>query len=97
MGFLDTATDILSTVERTFRMIVIGVPGRYTGGRLVAAFRAAGAVSSRNAQPFRAKSETEVTAFHALLAAKVIQRTGEGRYYLDEEALEDLFDPPARD
>jgi hypothetical protein len=97
MGFLDTATDLLNTLERTFRITMIGVPGRYTGGRLIAAFRSAGAVSSRSAQPFRAHSEAEASAFKQLLAAQVIRRTEGGRFYLDEEALEDVFDPPAQD
>jgi hypothetical protein len=85
----DTGTNILTTVAKALNMFVIGVPGRLAGGRIITAFREAGAVSRASAQRFHPSSEMEAAAFRGLVAAEIIRQPEPGRFFLDEDALDD--------
>ena len=56
--------------------------------QVIDAFREAGAITVQTAQPFRARSALEQTAFAYLRSIEVVREPKRGRYYLDEAALE---------
>ena len=85
----EAGTNILTTFAKSLNMLVIGVPGRMAGGRIISAFREAGAVSRASAQRFHPSSETESAAFRGLVAAEIIRQPEPGRFFLDENALDE--------
>ena len=84
-----TAEDFLTSVAKTLNMLTIGVPGRRAGGRVIAAFRNAGAVSRSSAQRYHPTNDTEAAAFRGLLAAEIIRQPEPGRFFLDEIGLDE--------
>jgi hypothetical protein len=83
-----TVEDLLVSFAKSLNMLTIGVPGRLAGGRIVAAFREAGAVSRSSAQRYHPTSENDEAAFRGLLAAEIIRQPEPGRYFLDKAALD---------
>jgi hypothetical protein len=80
--------NFLISVAKSLNMWVIGVPGRRTGGQIIAAFRNVGAVSRSSAQRYRPATDVEEAAFRALLATEIIRQPELGRFFLDEAALD---------
>jgi hypothetical protein len=78
----------LNKVLKPLTILVIGVPGRRIGARIIAEFRSAGAVSRSTAQRFRAGSGAEAAALRGLLEVEIIRQSEPGRFFLDEAALD---------
>jgi hypothetical protein len=94
MPIQHNAEQLLTKVAKSLTLLAIGVPGRWTGARVIAALRKAGAVSRSTAQRFRPQSDVEKVAFRGLLAAQIIRQPEPGRYYVDEQALDDWIGWP---
>lgn len=81
MEIRDTLDELLANVTR-----LPLAPG-WGQGRIIRAFREAGATSPRMAQRFHAHSVFDESAFASLLNQGIIRQWSPGRYYLDEAAL----------
>ena len=78
----------LNSVLKPLTILVIGVPGRRSGAKIITAFRDAGAVSRSTAQRFRAATDKEAAALRGLLEVEIIRQSEPGRFFLDEAALD---------
>jgi hypothetical protein len=88
MPFAPVGEYYLTSVLKPVAILVIGVPGRRIGAKIIAAFRDAGAVSRSTAQRFRAATEDEVAALRGMLEVEIIRQSEPGRYFFDEAALD---------
>ena len=79
---------MLTSGLKSLTMLVIAVPGRRVGARIIVAFRDAGAVSRSTAQRYRPSSADEEAALRGLLESEIIRQPEVGHFYLDEEALD---------
>ena len=86
---------LLTRFAKTLTMLTIGVPGRLAGGRVIAAFRSAGAVSRSTAQRYHPRNDAEEAAFRGLLAAEIIRQPEPGRFFLDQVALDEWVGWPS--